>query len=90
MGRRSRGLQVEQLLMISLAWQYGIFHSSYRQSRLKISIKDFISLRDQNETLAFLVPSIQKTSACGIGCELIMWEIINSVFLKKFHSLPEG
>ena len=44
--------------MISLAWQYGIFHSSNRQSRLKISIKDFISLRDQNETLAFLVPSI--------------------------------
>ena len=25
MGRRCRGLQVEQLLMISLAWQYGIF-----------------------------------------------------------------
>ena len=34
MGRRCRGLQVGQLLIISLAWQYGTFHSWCREPAL--------------------------------------------------------
>ena len=34
MGRRCWGLQVEQLLMISLAWQYGIFQIWYKEPAL--------------------------------------------------------
>ena len=34
MGWRCRDLQVEQLLIISLAWQYGIFHSWCREPAL--------------------------------------------------------
>ena len=34
MGQRGRGLQVEQLLIIFLAWRYGIFHSWCRESAL--------------------------------------------------------
>ena len=34
MGRRCRSLQVEQLLIIFLAWRYGIFHSWCRKPAL--------------------------------------------------------
>ena len=34
MGRRCRGLQVGQLLIISLAWRYGIYHNWCREPAL--------------------------------------------------------
>ena len=58
---------------------------------MKFSVKDFVFFKRPEKSFGVFSPSyVKKTSACGIGCELIMREIVNLVFLKKFHSLPEG
>ena len=58
MGRRCRGLQVEQLLIISLAWWYGIFHSWCREPALLC-----------NRACCFFgVAKETGLSACSLSC----------------------
>ena len=46
---------------------------------MKFSVKDFVFFKRPEWSFGIFSPIYIKE----------MWEIINSVFLKKFHSLPE-
>ena len=57
---------------------------------MKFSIKDFVFFDRPERGFGVFSPIYIETSARGIGCNVIMQEIINSVFFKKFQSLLEG
>ena len=66
MGRRCRGLQVEQLLINFLAWRYGIFHSWCRSQHCCAPEHVVFQSSKGNKFISLFITMIHRTGKTGM------------------------